>query len=609
MKKFLLIAMLACIATATAQQADNTDYTLYIELQDGQSHNYRLDDIRRMYFLPTEESGEDNLLLSNADNLEPTELSEDELYNRVDKLGQYLGAFHNAQYILLGSKNYNKTSPHQYEYTNTLTINCYAGYTTNTQRWYGRFPSTYSDLYEFCEGPYNKFVMLSNCISPFLNDDVANDFVELKAIALLLLDHAAQEMTDIYGTIPYLDYKNNKSGHPYTFNSGADIYNTIFKNIDDIIAVFDNFESHNEQYKTLLRSILEDVDQITQTKSLKTWKRYANSLKLRMAMHLAQVDPYRAQTLAEEAVSSGVIESKEDELGLNPKTGCEDRHPLETIMNSWNDSRVNASFVSLLTSLSHPYSRYLLAPISDDLRNSKTGKTTAKGSTVAGLRAGVKVGDGQTNENHYTRYSTFANCEDFQHMNIYAMKWAEVDFLRAEGALRGWDMGGMAETFYYRGIRNGDCSDRFGYPTGNYDRYIEDYLAVENPTPYKYVDPMDDDNNIDGVTTIGVRWNETDSRETKLEKIITQKYIAVFPHGYEAWTDIRRTGYPKIFPVLNPEDGDGSLKYGDIIRRNKLPGRNTEAGRNDISTSGLKALGGEDLMSTRVFWDVDTPNF
>ena len=68
-----------------------------------------------------------------------------------------------------------------------------------------------------------------------------------------------------------------------------------------------------------------------------------------------------------------------------------------------------------------------------------------------------------------------------------------------------------------------------------------------------------------------MKWNDSDDNETKLEKIITQKYIAIFPYSYEAWTDIRRTGYPKIFPVLNPNLGDGSLSDGDLIRRLPLP--------------------------------------
>ena len=67
---------------------------------------------------------------------------------------------------------------------------------------------------------------------------------------------------------------------------------------------------------------------------------------------------------------------------------------------------------------------------------------------------------------------------------------------------------------------------------------------------------------------------------------------------------MRRTGYPKVFDVQNPDDGDGSLFLGDIIRR--IPWVPTDpAGREMVKNSGLKALGGEDEQATRLWWDVE----
>ena len=138
---------------------------------------------------------------------------------------------------------------------------------------------------------------------------------------------------------------------------------------------------------------------------------------------------------------------------------------------------------------------------------------------------------------------------------------------------------------------------------------VDKYMGLENAVKYKYEDPMDSNNDIESVTRIGVKWNEGDDLETKLEKIITQKYIANFPYSFEGWSDMRRTGYPKIFPVLNVEDGDGSLQQGDLIRRMPFPGTENEAVQQDIITSGLDALGGEDKQATRLWWDTEAPNF
>ena len=134
-------------------------------------------------------------------------------------------------------------------------------------------------------------------------------------------------------------------------------------------------------------------------------------------------------------------------------------------------------------------------------------------------------------------------------------------------------------------------------------------MAQEKATPYTYVDPTGASPSIKSVTKIGVKWNEGDSPEIKLEKIITQKYIAAYPESFEAWVDLRRTGYPKLFDVLNVDDSDGSLQQGDIIRRLPFPGRLDPATLQDIQATGMKALGGPDVVATRLWWDVNKGNF
>jgi hypothetical protein len=192
---------------------------------------------------------------------------------------------------------------------------------------------------------------------------------------------------------------------------------------------------------------------------------------------------------------------------------------------------------------------------------------------------------------------------------LYFLKWAEVDLLRAEGALRGWNMGGTAQFFYERAIRNAFFEEpMFVMYGGTYADLVEDYLNIEEALPYVNVDPVGSGEDWPSVTKIGVKWNEADDNETKLEKIITQKYIALFPLSTEAWAEMRRTGYPKMFPVLNTDDGDGSINQGDMIRR--IPWVPTDPIMvNMVETSGIPALGGPDEQATRLWWDVDAPNF
>ena len=146
-------------------------------------------------------------------------------------------------------------------------------------------------------------------------------------------------------------------------------------------------------------------------------------------------------------------------------------------------------------------------------------------------------------------------------------------------------------------------------------------MQLEKPIDYISEDPMGDGPAWPSVTTIGVKWDDADDLETRLEKIITQKYLALFPLSTEAWTELRRTGYPKLFQVLNTDDGDGSIRQGEegqtqthMIRR--IPWVPTDPiAAAMVNSSGLKELAHgkteavADDQATRLWWDIDVPNF
>ena len=88
-----------------------------------------------------------------------------------------------------------------------------------------------------------------------------------------------------------------------------------------------------------------------------------------------------------------------------------------------------------------------------------------------------------------------------------------------------------------------------------------------------------------------------------MERIITQKWIAAFPNGQEAWTEFRRTGYPKLFPVAVNNSG-GTVDTDVQIRR--LPFARSEYTLNpDNIQKAIQLLGGQDNGGTRVWWDVE----
>lgn len=567
-------------------------------------------------FAPNETVVDPTVYHGDADALDyEIQPTEEDVDAAMNALSTSFSQVINGQTALLGGKDGAPLQEHYYQQVYNMTIDCYAGYFTliNSGFMEGTMETTYTYNNKYCEGPYGRFLDMKNNMANFLNRDESNSVVELKAIVLLMFDIVSQEVTDIFGSIPYVDHKANKETNPFKFNKGIDIYYSIIQNLDDIDACLANFENRPQWYKDKLNAKLAQIDQCTITRSFDTWRRIANSLKLRMAMHLVKVAPADAKRFAEEAVAAGVVESKEQQAGVFGGTSLGSRsHCLSVIISVWNDTRVNASFISLLSSLQHPYMNYLFSKNSNPIINSSTGEVMDPNTAVVGVRAGLRMEPSQQYfSNMRYAYSQLNYSDDPNEnatwMPFYVIKWAEIDFLRAEGALRGWTMGGTPEFFYNRGIDNADCSDVFEMPSGDYDMYLADYKELEEAVPYKYVDPMDHANDIESVTKIGVKWDNGDDPETKLEKIITQKYIATFPYSYEAWVDLRRTGYPKIFPVLNPRLGnDQSLADGEIIRRARLPWGDTQAGQTDIQDSGIDALGGPDVFATRLFWDLPT---
>lgn len=529
-------------------------------------------------------------------------------------------------YAMRGGKQGGMPEAHAYQRQFCLGPDSYAQYATipHSDFMYGTITSSYDISSDFNSGPNDCYLMVKNAIVPLLNRPMVDSIPELKAIYLLLVDYSSQEVADLYGPLPFNDYKNNRVENPFVYDDLETIYMNIEANIDTIINCFKHYENRPQWYKDELTNILYanvplTNDMFTGIQGVETWRKFANSFKLRLAMHISKVNPTLAQQWAEEAVADGVIEETKHEVALFT-SGLGVSHPLITVAYSWHDLSLSASFESILMSLNHPYADYLFSKNSDAIVRTGTQSELAPSETPAntrliGMREGTVPGLGQSvGTNTYCAFSTVSNSGDACMTNtmppLYLMKLSEVYFLRAEGALRGWDMGGTAEEFYNLGIEYGYLEDRDYDPTYHvqYSDRMEEYMAQEEATDYTYIDPTGNTPDMPSVTKIGVKWDESDTPEVKLEKIITQKYIAGWPYSFEAWTDLRRTGYPKVFPVLNPEDGDGSLSYGQVIRRMTYSLSDPQD-LQDLQDTGLDALGGADQQATRLWWDVDAPNF
>lgn len=528
-----------------------------------------------------------------------------------------------GQFAMRGGKEGGHPVSHAYQYQYSLGVDNYAQYATipHTVFPYSKIniTSTYNIDTKAYGGAMGAFKLVSKAMVPLLNHSAVDTIPELKAIYLLLYNYSALEVTDVYGPFPYTELKTNKEVGPFSYDDVRSIYMAIEANIDTALNCFRYFEQKPVEYQDAVKALLTQNLLMANDrfkggyKNLDTWVRFANSLKLRMAMHIVKAEPVTARRWAEEAVAGGVIEEEKSEISLRPAV-LGFRHPLIEIA-SWGDTRMSASMEMLFESLQHPYRNYLFLPNANPITNNITKEVLEAGKRVVGIRSGTHPGESQGyDDNQYIAFSRI-NHLYMHEAPLYIMKLSEVCFLRAEGAVRGWKMGGSAQEFYEKGIRSANFEDRemkSTWETGGkniYDAHVEEYMKLEKAVDYTYVDPTGDTNPVKSPVTIGVKWNESDNDEVKLEKIITQKYIAGFPDSFEAWVDLRRTGYPQLFEVLNADEADGSLKQGDMIRRLPFPDTQDGSVLQDVLSTGIPGLGGPDLMGTRLWWDVDTPNF
>ena len=621
MKRIALCIVAVLIITAQSMAQSEKADTVYheimnIQLKDGSVVPFNISIIDSVFFSIKEEiHAYRNINISpDAYKIQPTPEGVKAAIDTLERFG-YLVQTLSGQYNIRGGKEGGMPAAHAYQRQYSYGPDLYAQYFTIPHKdfMYGTHTSTYDLSAEFNGTPRNAYTMAKEAFVPLLFHPMVDSIPEMKAINLLYYCVVAQEHADLSGPFTYLEDKRNYI-QPKRYDDMRTIYYGIVENLDNIVACLKNYETRPDWYKAQIENLMIRYCQTSRClligdMSMNSYIRLANSLKLRMAMHIVKVEPETAQRWAEEAVASGVVENADEQQGLFPIISGF-THPLVDIANSWGDLRLCASFESLLMSLDHPYTKYLFLPNSNDIPNSKTGEVLASGTRIVGIRAGTLVGDGQTYAlNKRQAYSTFDNGVMSGSLPpLYFLKWAEVDFLRAEGALRGWNMGGTAQEFYERGIRNAYLEDPMIGAGSQYASLVEDYMAQEVPVDYIQVDPMGDGPDWPSVTKIGVKWNDADDNETKLEKIITQKYIALFPLSTEAWTELRRTGYPKLFPVLNTDDGDGSIEQGDMIRRIPWAPKDPTV-RENINSTGIPALGGPDKQATRLWWDVDKPNF
>lgn len=392
---------------------------------------------------------------------------------------------------------------------------------------------------------------------------------KLYALSLILKVEAMHRVTDIYGPIVYSRFGENPLVGYY--DSQETVYNTFFEELDYAIT-------------TLSDSSLPDVpgtfaatDQ-AYGGDIDKWVQFANSLRLRLAIRISKVNPSKAQTEGEKSLahSGGLIDNNTNNFLVDGKV----EHPLATIAASWNDIRMGASMESILTGYEDP----------------RLEKYFEESEVSPGEYKGIRIGINADKP----KYQPFSNIGEsiIRTTLIQLMTASEVHFLKAEAALRGWAGAGDAQANYEAGIAT--SFDQHGVADAS-------YASDNTKVAADYTDPVEAAHNTGAVSNITIAWDAAASNEVKLEKIITQKWIAMFPDGQEAWSEFRRTGYPKLFPVVNNKS-NGEIDTDIQIRRLKFADSDKVANSAEVEKA-VSLLGGPDTGGTRLWWDIAGGNF
>jgi len=386
----------------------------------------------------------------------------------------------------------------------------------------------------------------------------------LYAWAQILRVTAMQRITDMYGPIPYSQVESGNIAVGY--DSQEQVYKSMFNDLDAAINTLTEFVAENPGY-----TAMASFDQVYGSDFSK-WIKYANSLKLRMAMRIVYADPALAKQKAEEAVNHpGGLISANNDIAENAFPS----NPVWMMTSSWGDSRACADIIAYMNGYNDPrVGQYF------------TKNQHAGGSEYLGLRTGIAI----SSKSWADMYSstTYGQTQKTLWMNA-----AETAFLRAEGALRGWNMGGTAQDLYEEGIRLSFSQ----WLAGGVDSYINN----DTSTPAGIEDP-DATLAAEPISTITVKWNETDPFEKKLERLMTQKWIAMYPLGMEAWSEQRRTGYPHFFPVL-VNSGDDSNLTTRLASRIPFPPDEKNNNAQNYEEAVRLLGGGSDNYSTKLWWD------
>ncbi len=448
------------------------------------------------------------------------------------------------------------------------------------------------------------FRVLENIYDKQKEDGNTDDRIFVDLAEVFMLDHATQ-LVDIWGDIPfsaacYLGITGDVAASYAAYDTAEDVYSYALDRLDDLYTDIVSLEgsiSSTTQAKLVKQDFINKGD-------LDKWKRYCNTLMLRLGVHVAAKGDLTAAGKSAVSAAAGrllvsdldnSIEVASDNDGFKYYENFRDG--FKDINNTANQEMIDA--MQVIDGTDDPRLPIIYVPTQqaytpaadadpDDVAyeaGEYFGRSTHETDNQQNVRSGG------THNTEATRYYARLNSKTFTANNFMVspiISAAEAWFLLAEAYQQGY-ASGSAETAFKNGV---EMSIKAYYKSNinsvqtawsGYSEQADDYQATEYPS------------DSDIAAYAQKVW---DAYTDKMDAIMTQKWLHFgIMQATQAWTDIRRTGYPQLY---YPTDGADNNGYPTVTQRVKYP--NTEAANNAANYKEAAANCDNDSAYSVLFW-------
>ena len=409
----------------------------------------------------------------------------------------------------------------------------------------------------------------------------------LNAICRIMKVYLFARLTDLYGDIPYSEASRSYlsgSKRP-KYDKQEDIYNDFFKELAEAVQQLDPAKDKNTQ------DLFYKGDVIM-------WKKFGNSLRLRLAMRLVKRDPNKAKAEAMAAFNAGVFTSNNDICKLDH----------EDVQNDYVDIRGNGlsgalnqgdligyrlcnTLINTMKNANDPRLQYIAKyyidnPYKPFERIDITPQVKAQ-IGISGVNSGKFIWDDWQNSFDITvpemggaAYTVSNNIQKAQVANFLIrnnapflhLTYAEVEFLLADACFRfGLSLGGTYTEHYKKGLEAA-CTQLSLYPGGP-------VIAGATIEQFKNDNPL--------------------QLNKELEIINTQLWVSLLMNGPEAYANWRRSGFPALVPGYYP----GYSNSTTIPRRFEYPLSEKVQNTDNVNAAIQNIPGAVDDWTKRVWWD------